>query len=372
MIIDGKRYLYPNLNNKKYLIKICKNVDDNEIMINYLDKIVNNVVVSIDFEFNRSIDNTHREIALMQMNIDLDEERNHIYLFYPPFLNTYQLSKLKKFFFRKNITKVIHGGESLDIPYLFRNIFVNKSEQLLFINNLYDTKYLCEYYNISNNKLNFKCKIYYLLIQMNVITNEQMDFLLKNEELMGPIYNIRIDINNLKKELILYSAFDVLFLNNLLQKFPKENIYLNLIPEIVNIHFILKHTAFFSEYNDHLNLFNINYIIYKGNKKVLVNIFKEITKKIESNLLVLNNISKINYIKKFFTNIIKNIVYLNIINRHIIYVKTDIRTSKELYAYNFYINKYIDIKSFKNLSVFLLELNDFTTNLINNIYIYKE
>nr|QFG74643.1 MAG: hypothetical protein [Megaviridae environmental sample] len=369
MIIDGKRYLYPNLNNKKYLIKICKSIEDNEAMVSYLDKIVNDVVVSIDFEFNRSIDNTHREIALMQMNLDLEEDRNHIYLFYPPILNKNQLSKLKNFFFRKNIKKVIHGGESLDIPYLFKNIFVNTNEQLLFINNLYDTKYLCEYYNISNNKIDFKCKIYYLLKQMNVITNEQMEFLLKNEELMGPIYNIRIDINNLKKELILYSAFDVLFLNNLLQKFPKQNIYLNLIPNIVNIHFILKQTTFFSEYNELLNQFNINYIIYKGNKKVLVNIFKEILKKIESNLLILNNLSNINYIKKFFTNITKNIVYLNILKRYTIYVKTDIINIKELYAYSFYINKYINIKYFNSLSVFLVELNDFTNNLLNNIYI---
>ena len=50
---------------------------------------------------------------------------------------------------------------------------------------------------------------------MKVIDKKQFDFLLKNEEDMGAIYKIFIDVKNMKKELTYYSAYDVLYLPRL-------------------------------------------------------------------------------------------------------------------------------------------------------------
>ena len=42
---------------------------------------------------------------------------------------------------------------------------------------------------------------------------------------MGPIYDIFIDVKNMKKELIYYSAYDVLYLPRLIGKFPNNDYY---------------------------------------------------------------------------------------------------------------------------------------------------
>lgn len=96
---------------------------------------------------------------------------------------------------KEDIKKVLHGAESLDIPYLFKNIFTTHKLRTSFCNNLFDTRYLCEYYHLENN-INNKCKIYSIL---KVINDTQLNMLIKNDEKMGPIYLIDIDVNKLNE-----------------------------------------------------------------------------------------------------------------------------------------------------------------------------
>ena len=346
MILDGKRTIYPDLINKKYLIKVCENKDKINLMIEYLKKNLNNSLIGIDFEFNRSKDKTKREIALMQISIDNNLNSIIIYLFNPNDLNEENLNILKKFLQSKTNTKIIHGGESLDIPYLFSEIFKTNQEQIEFCHNLYDTKYLCEYYNIENKLNENKCKIYYLLKQMNVVNNKQFDFLISNEEKMGPIYNIYIEVKNLKKELILYSAFDVLFLQELYKKFPKNEIYQKLIPEISNVHFILKQVDFFDILTVNYNKFNLMFFYENSERNTLINVYQ---RKIEDYEKKLNYIIKITYFKKFFLLFIKYEIYKNLIDKNKIYKRKNEEMNIELLNFFTIMEKYINPNDFKIL-----------------------
>ena len=94
----------------------------------------------------------------------------------------------------------------------------------IFFKNLIDTRYLCDFYYNEKN-ISDKCKVNYLNRKMNVITQEHFDFLEKEEEKMGPIYKIFVDINNLNDLLILYTITDVLYLPELVKKFPNNDVY---------------------------------------------------------------------------------------------------------------------------------------------------
>ena len=112
-------------------------------MIEYFDsynKLDKERFIGIDFEFNRSLDNTMREIALFQINLETNDDIAYIYMFYPPDLNDNQVKILKSLLLNSDIKKIIHGGESLDIPYLFNNLFKSNDEQILFCKNIFDIK----------------------------------------------------------------------------------------------------------------------------------------------------------------------------------------------------------------------------------------
>ena len=156
MIILGKNFFYNNINNKTYEINICDSNKNINKIINYMNK-YNNInderIIGIDFEFNRSLDNTKIEIKLFQINLETNNDNAFIFMFYPPDLSNEQTEVLKKILLNEKTKTIIHGGESLDIPYLFNEFFKTDNEKENFCKNLYDTKYLCEYYN-NSNKLN--------------------------------------------------------------------------------------------------------------------------------------------------------------------------------------------------------------------------
>ena len=179
LIFTGKKYFYPSINSKKYTVYVSDNVNKIKSMIDYFNQYSNQAsdpneyMIGIDFEFNNI--NNKREIALFQINLETKEKETRIYLFYPPMLNSKQISSVKSLLINNKITVILHGGESLDIPYLFDNIITTEKEQISFCQNLIDTKYLCEYYHLENNKEDSRCKIYYILEKMKLINKKQFN-----------------------------------------------------------------------------------------------------------------------------------------------------------------------------------------------------
>ena len=158
---------------------------------------------------------------------------------------------------------------------------------------------MCESYNYENNFIDYKCKIYYLLKQMKVIDNQKFNFLLKNEEDMGPIYDIFIDVKNMKKELIYYSAYDVLYLPRLIGKFPNNDYYNYILPQITSIIIFAKQLNFIDDNLILLNKFN-NFFIINGKKLLFNDIYKNTTENLEYDHL--DKLLYSNYFKKFFPN----------------------------------------------------------------------
>ena len=281
------------------MLIICNSHKKNKLLEDYIKEFIKYKgykIIGIDFEFNRV--KNKREIALCQINF-FKNKKSDIFLFYPPDIN----KDIFKNLLLSDCIKILHGSESLDLPYLFNNIITNKDRDNFF-HNLIDTRYLCEYYNSSNN-IEGKCRIYDLLLNMKVINKDKYDNLMKNDKLMGNIWEINIDVKNLSKELIKYSMYDVLFLPQLYEKFPKNEIYQEIIPEMGNISFILRYEnkldelfTMMSKYNTqkYIDNYNFNDIYITVNEWIMIDDF-------------IYNLNQINYFKKFIELIIKNILY---------------------------------------------------------------
>jgi hypothetical protein len=363
MKIIGKNY-FNTKNTKIYNVIICDTKSKIEGMILYFINFIknykdNNPIIGIDFEFNNI--NNKREIALFQINLETIYNDPTIFLFYPPDLTNNQMNILKELLMTKYIKKIIHGGESLDIPYLFKNIFTTNDEQIMFCKNLYDTKYLCEYYNLANKLTENKCKIYYLLKQMNVVNKKQFDYLLKNEEEMGPIYNIIINVKKMTDSLIKYSTYDVLYLPALLNNFPDTYYYNHIIPELTHIHYILKQTDFFEKQNEKISYFNNIFLDYEYTNIKLIEMYEYMYYWIKQNEV--SYLLEITYFKKFFHLIIKSIVYNLITEKYITYEKKGVVNNKK--PVNFF--NIIDWDNFKYTKELFNKINkDIYNNLLKS------
>ena len=197
----------------KYNIHICTTDKNKKFMIKYITKFLSieeKRYVGIDFEFNRV--NNIRRVALCQLNLEIKSLNEHyIFLFYPP-----DITKISNIFLEllvsTDIVKILHGGESLDVPYLFSEVLINRIDRDNFLINLFDTKYMCEYYNVSNKLTENKCRIYELLRQMNVISKDKLEMLNNNDKKMGNIWEIELTVSKLSDRVIVYCLYDVIYL----------------------------------------------------------------------------------------------------------------------------------------------------------------
>jgi len=317
LIIDSNKFYSKKYNYKTniYIIK-KKNLD---FINNYFNIILNKlnnkfITFCLDFEFNNI--NNKRQIALFQLSIN----NKDIIMFNPLELTNKLIILLKNILTHKNSIKIMHGSESLDIIYLFENIFINNKEKILFMNNFYDTKFLCEYENIIFQYNNKKCKIYELLLKNNIINNNIYKWLIYNEKKMGPIYDIIINVNNMNKELIYYTLFDVFYLEKLLKSFKINKNQIKIISEILQIIFIYKKQI--DNYLLEINKFNLYFIIlYNNNILTLNDIYLYYKGWLTDNKNNINILYKISYFKKCLDVILKKIIYENISKRYIIYEK---------------------------------------------------
>ena len=327
----------------KYRLIVCNTSKDIGIMINFFLKFINNNkiknrTISMDFEFNNCsfkkgskyydcMKNSigSKEIAIFQILLEDDEIKKkddivNIYLFYPPDLSDGQTKILINLLTHPEIKKILHGGESLDIPYLFNMLLKNEDDKIKFSLNLYDTKYICEYFHLVK-KTKDKCKIYYFLKEMEIINNQQFDNLIKNEEEMGPIWFINLDINKLNKNVILYSSFDVLYLKELLNKLIKLNSEeeIDIISGMSSINFIYRlalpvHSNYIdkiSEYNVHM-LFDNNKVGVKFN-----DIFDLYYYWYNDDIKIFSKFTEINFFKRLIQSIVKIYLYSNFTNNTI-------------------------------------------------------
>lgn len=254
MILDKKYIFHKKLNIEgKIKIYVGKNKDSLEQIKNilqkyilFLDKQKSKQYLGLDFEFNKGT------IAMAQLNLDKFKfnKQNVILLFDPN--DQFITNTFKKIILNKNIWIILHGAESLDLPYLIKQLIKKPKEIVKMFQNLIDTKYLCQYIL---QKKDGRCKINFFLEQEEIISKQFLDEMLQNEKNMGEIYLIHVDVKNLTRHLLLYSAYDVVFLPELIRKIKKITPF-NLIIRITQINYMMKFNLL-KDYNQTKNIIGL-------------------------------------------------------------------------------------------------------------------
>jgi len=310
--------IFDEHNKKTYKIYVAKdNKKINEMVkyFNYFIELKNKKYIGIDLEFNK-VSRNDRDVALIQLNLELEDNNNGIiFVLDPKILNEDQIQILINLLTTKDIIKIIHGGESLDIPYLFNQLFDSRIESINnFSKKLYDTKYLCEYNHIISNKKG-KCSIYDLYKEYKVINNNKYDYLSNIENITGPIYLVHIEIKNMSDKVLEYAVYDVLYLVSLYNKIPKNE----LISEISRNIFYYKRIddKYFDKINEIVKKYNNFFVIVNGENIKLIDFYYFIIYTLNDNLIL--KLLEITYFKSFLETLYRYIIYDLISTKYIIY-----------------------------------------------------
>ena len=366
----GERTLISILNLEKYSRGIIENkynlfVCDNNKMLELFEEYIINyskqnkrikTYVGIDFEFNK------RKIALMQINFG-----ESIWLLNPAQFNDHMKNNfVRKILLNKQIYKILHGSDSLDLPYIFTELMDgHKNHIISFTKRLLDTRFLCEYFCTSVN-VEKHCSIYDTLLFFDVIDKNKYDDLENINASMGPIFTISWNINKFNNSQLKYAYYDVVYLKDLvfkiMQKAKKDtpqffNSY-NYISSIIRLILLNKKGIISFEplkiICDKMN----NYSIIREYDMTLISLFDKFIETLRFDEFDVRNILGVSYLKNDFIILVKYLFYCNISNKigSDIYINKNVKLiekpKKEL------LQEYIDIfvkvkKLFENIDNFI-------------------
>uniref|UniRef100_A0A6C0EDR8 3'-5' exonuclease domain-containing protein n=1 Tax=viral metagenome TaxID=1070528 RepID=A0A6C0EDR8_9ZZZZ len=316
-------------NNVNYYVLKTDSPDKIKLFICYIifyfvDAIhLNNYYVGVDFEFNQ------RKIALCQLSFYPKRNKKIIFVIDPNFFSTQQLDILVKCVFTAPIKKIVHGSDSLDIPYIYEELLrSNISDMLKFIKNVIDTRFLCESVKLYYNE-DKKCSIYDAMLYFNTINKSKYDELNQINDSMGPVQDINWVLAKMSSFNLKYATYDVLFLKDFLNDIFKKVANDKKIKKTLKLIIELTHFVFLEKYNiltlssdakkttDPMN----NYLIKidNGNKSI-ISIYNDCIEHVNLKNIILKNLLGINYFKSTLTFVLKLIVYYNINNKHTVYM----------------------------------------------------
>jgi hypothetical protein len=193
-------------------------------------------VCCMDMEFNMNWKTKTHYISLIQVMLISDIDRYKKYRHEPPvflFSPKSITDESMKIFIEKilcsPIIKILHGSDSLDCPYIYRDLLdQNLNNFVKFLNSTVDTRFLCELakhlrdriildpalITSDNNTKTNKCSYYHALLNNGVIDRPTFDDLEKESKKIN--YNKPWDINKLSDIQIRYAVYDVVYLYDLL------------------------------------------------------------------------------------------------------------------------------------------------------------
>jgi len=343
-----------------YIVNVGDNSDNEDLFIMYIfvyymqslirkkiytDKSEKFCNVGIDFEF------TQRVIALMQINFEnMSSEKistnSFIWIVNPGLFSESKMKiLLMTLMLNDNIYKILHGPDSLDVPYMYTYMFNNDIKQITqFTKKMFDTRYMCEYYRLNQNNTR-KCSIYTALHFFDVIDDSILAKLEDINYKMGPPQDVSWDITNLSSYHLNYALYDVLYLDHYIKNIIKkvnqtniENIYgYRVANDLIRFIYLERNEiSGIVEYcKEKVNPMN-NYLIKKNGKNyTLVKIFNSVITGLEfkdsnGNKVKYDFISLVKFVSKQFNYVIKFIIF-NICQNHFsVYKKKDVKLGKEL------------------------------------------
>lgn len=337
LLIEYKKETLEN----KYFLYVAENDLISKLFILFLfyfnykiDKSkIKKIHCSLDFEFNI------KKIALMQVKLG-----KYVWIVNPTKYNKEKINILnEKLLLNDKIYKVLHGADSLDLPYMYSELFEGNKEKILkFTRKFIDSRFLCEYVRISK-KEEGKCSIYDAMLYFGTIDKKKYDELIEINESMGPIQDVMWDIKKMSSFHIKYAYYDVLYLTDYLFDIYKKIFedtpqYMRTYYYIIQVLrlVILERKGITNVLEISKNVVNPtnNYLIKtdKGNM-TLITVYNEVTTgfiiKDKKGDIYLDLIEALNYVKGTFSFILKHLTYYIISKNFTIYKnKTDIMEEK--------------------------------------------
>lgn len=171
--------------------------------------------IGVDYEY------TNKKIQLGQYNFEHNVAlQSIIWMVRPNNLDAIITDNLIELIIcNKYIKKILHGSDSLDIPYMYNHMLQDDPKKIQrFTRTLIDTRFLCEYYKLTRDQVSDnKCSIYSqdstrsAIYYFGVVSDEQQQKLADLLESMPASFDIAWDIK-LPKSQVLYAQYDVIYL----------------------------------------------------------------------------------------------------------------------------------------------------------------
>lgn len=270
--------------------------------------------VCIDFEFN------HREIALMQINFELKNKDSFIFIINPSQFETATRHDFIKYIMKANIFKILHGSDSLDIPYLYEVFFQNNPKTIIkFTRYLIDTRFLCEYRQAIDGK-SPKCSLYDAMLYFKVISQKKYDELNQIQQAMGPVQDVAWKVAQLSKAQLTYALYDVVFLKKFylaLVNTSDKQVY-SYLKALTRFLFLERRgvTKILIKMKSDTDAIN-NYIIKRNDQnETLISIYNQVIENLEVEGIKIKNLQAINYFKIQIGIMLKKIVYTVLTNKY--------------------------------------------------------
>jgi hypothetical protein len=339
--LDGQTEMYVL---KKKLIYYISLSDKNEkniffhafILIFALESLFNkHFYIGVDFEY------TNKKIQLAQLNFEHNKSlKSMIQMVSPNELEPIMMENfISLIMCNKYIRKILHGSDSLDIPYIYDHM-LNKDPIKIrkFTRTLIDTRFLCEYYKLSRDEASDnKCSIYDAVLYFGAMSPEKHKDLEIMLEARPHVNDIVWNIHKLPESQVLYAQYDVIFL----KYFYYQMIYKASLDEKTdagkkNIITLYKHVLFeltqfvYLERNEYtfvmatckeqVNPVN-NYMVRKRDGSgvfKLIDIFDKVFPGIITYdpYVEIDKVLKVNYFKALVTIIIKKMTYTILSNKY--------------------------------------------------------
>lgn len=337
--------------------------------------------VGIDYEFN------NRQIATMQLNFERASSKtkktdSFIWIINPAELNeTKKVILIKYLMKNRKIFKILHGADSLDVPYMYYEMFdSDKSTIRDFTSRYIDTRFLCEYFKIHQDD-GKKCSIYDALLYFGTISKKQYDNLNDTHDKMGPVQNISWNIHNLKNDLysLKYALYDVLFLKKYLldihnkAKSEAPNFYMHYTDITRLVQFIILErrdtTDITPKLKAQIDKMNNFYFFHEDKKNNLIEVFNKIKDKIKFNdgSFFLSHLLNINYLRTHIIIIVKFLIYSWVCKKFKVFEKKGVIFNKELINSNTFFED-LEIYNLKHLIPFFIKLNNRIKQKLEIIY----
>lgn len=286
----------------------------------------NYAFIGIDYEYTKNKELGTEFNSLHQISLFYNNNVD-IFIIEPNLFSKEELNVYIECIYNSKIKKIIHGGHSKDMPYIYNELLKNNNEIFInFINYLFDTEFICNYYN-NQNKLTNKCSLNNLLLNMNLMTQQNYDRLGKIKDEIDPIHK-GWHVDYLSDAHIFYASSDVIYLKDLLLILKKKIVMkyytFDHLIECIRYSYYCRYEIFtmFHEMKRNNTQVNNYDIKYKGGTIKLIKYYNIIMK-----LLHLNSFLEINYFKLYLDNLFKYITYSILLEKQLFYVKNNLTFS---------------------------------------------